>query len=59
MKTTLVYGFTTEEIEALSKAGKILGDLSNEFNDQGDTEKALDETTRGLIAALKDVLSRF
>ncbi len=59
MKTTLVYGFTTEEIEALSKAGKILGDLSNEFKDPGDTEKALDETTRGLIAALKDVLSRF
>ena len=59
MKTTLVYGFTTEEIEALSKAGKILGDLSNEFKDQGDTEKALDETTQGLIAALKDVLSRF
>jgi hypothetical protein len=59
MKTTLVYGFTTEEIEALSKAGKILGELSAVFNEPSDTERALDETTKGLIAALKDVLGRF
>ena len=59
MKTTLVYGFTTEEIEALSKAGKILGDLANVINEPSDNEKALDDTTKGLIAALKDVLGRF
>lgn len=58
MKTTLVYGFTAEEIEALSKAGKILGELATEFNNPSDTERALDETTKGLIAALKDVLGR-
>ena len=28
MKVTQVYGFSTKEIEALSAAGKILGDLS-------------------------------
>lgn len=59
MKTTLVYGFTTEEIETLSKAGKILGELAREFSDPSDTERALDDTTKGLIAALKDVLGRF
>lgn len=59
MKVTTVYGFTTEEIEALSKAGKILGDLSAAFNATSDTERALDDTTNGLIAALKDVLGRF
>jgi hypothetical protein len=59
MKTTLVYGFTDEEIETLGKAGKILGALSSDFKSQSDTEKALDETTLGLITALKDVLGRF
>ncbi len=59
MKTTLVYGFTDEEIETLGKAGKILGALSSDFKSQSGTEKALDETTLGLITALKDVLGRF
>ena len=59
MKVTKVYGFSTEEIEALSKAGKILGDLSAAFNSPSDNEKALDDTTNSLIAALKDVLGRF
>ena len=58
MKTTLVYGFTTEEIETLGKAGKILGELAREFHYPSDTERALDDTTKGLIAALKDVLGR-
>lgn len=58
MKTTLVYGFTTEEIETLSKAGKILGELAKELSDPSDTERALDDTTKGLVAALKDVLER-
>jgi len=59
MKITTVYGFSTEEVEALSRAGKILGELSTVFNEPSDNEKALDETTKGLIAALKDVLGRF
>ena len=59
MKTTLVYGFTTEEIEALSTAGKILGDLSTAYSAPSEDAKALDDTTKSLIAALKDVLSRF
>lgn len=59
MKVTTVYGFSTEEIEALSKAGKILGDLSAAFNSPSEDEKVLDDTTKSLIAALKDVLSRF
>ena len=58
MKITQVYGFTTEEIETLSKAGKILGELSGAFNEPSEEAKVLDETTTGLIAALKDVLGR-
>lgn len=59
MKVTQVYGFSTEEIEALSAAGKILGDLSAAYNAPSEDEKELDETTKDLIAALKEVLSRF
>ena len=59
MKITTVYGFSTEEVEALSKAGKILGELSTVFNEPSDNEKVLDETTKNLIAALKDVIGRF
>ena len=59
MKVTQVYGFSTEEIEALSAAGKILGDLSTASRAQSDDVKELDETTKNLIAALKEVLSRF
>ena len=32
MKVTQVYGFSAEEIEALSAAGKILGDLSTAYS---------------------------
>ena len=59
MKVTQVYGFSAEEIEALSAAGKILGDLSAAYSAQSEDEKELDETTKNLIAALKEVLSRF
>ena len=59
MKVTTVYGFSAEEIEALSAAGKILGDLSAAYSTQSEDAKELDETTKDLIAALKEVLSRF
>ena len=59
MKVTTVYGFSAEEIEALSAAGKILGDLSTAYNAASEDEKELDDTTKDLIAALKEVLSRF
>ena len=59
MKVTTVYGFSAEEIEALSTAGKILGDLSTAYIAQSEDAKELDETTKDLIAALKEVLSRF
>ena len=59
MKVTTVYGFSAEEIEALSAAGKILGDLSTAYNVPSEDAKELDETTKDLIAALKEVLSRF
>ena len=59
MKVTQVYGFYAEEIEALSAAGKILGDLSTAYNAPSEEEKELDETTKDLITALKEVLSRF
>ena len=59
MKVTQVYGFSTEEIEALSEAGKILGDLSTAYSVPSEDAKELDETTKDLIAALKEVLSRF
>ena len=59
MKVTQVYGFSAEEIEALSTAGKILGDLSAAYSAPSEDEKDLDETTKDLIAALKEVLSRF
>ena len=59
MKITTVYGFSTEEIEALSTAGKILGDLSTAYSAPSEDAKELDETTNDLIAALNEVLSRF
>ena len=59
MKVTTIYGFSTEEIEALSAAGKILGDLSTAYSAPSEDAKELDETTKDLIAALKEVLSRF
>lgn len=59
MKVTQVYGFSAEEIEALSTAGKILGDLSTAYSAPSEDAKELDETTKDLIAALKEVLSRF
>ena len=59
MKVTQVYGFSTEEIEALSAAGKILGDLSTAYSAPSEDAKELDETTKNLITALKDVLARF
>lgn len=58
MKITQVYGFTPEEIEALSKAGKILGELSSAFGEPSEEAKVLDETTASLIKALKEVLGR-
>ena len=59
MKVTQVYGFSAEEIEALSTAGKILGDLSTAYSAPSEDAKELDETTKDLIAALKEVLARF
>ena len=59
MKVTTVYGFSAEEIEALSAAGKILGDLSTAYSVPSEDAKELDETTKDLITALKEVLSRF
>ena len=59
MKVTQVYGFSTEEIEALSAAGKILGYLSTAYSVPSEDAKELDETTKNLIAALKEVLARF
>ena len=59
MKVTQVYGFSAEEIEALSAAGKILGDLSTAYSTPSEDAKELDETTKNLIAALKEVLARF
>ena len=59
MKVTTVYGFSAEEIEALSTAGKILGDLSTAYAAPSEDAKELDETTKDLIAAVKEVLSRF
>ena len=56
MKVTQVYGFSAEEIEALSTAGKILGDLSAAYSAPSEDTKELDETTKDLIAALKEVL---
>ena len=59
MKVTQVYGFSTEEIKALSAAGKILGDLYTAYSVQSEDAKELDDTTKDLIAALKEVLARF
>ena len=59
MKVTQVYGFSAEEIEALSAAGKILGDLFTAYSAPSEDAKELDETTKNLITALKEVLSRF
>ena len=59
MKVTQVYGFSTDEIAALSAAGKLLGDLSTAYSAPSEDTKELDETTKDLIAALKEVLSRF
>ena len=59
MKVTTVYGFSKEEIEALSTAGKILGDLSTAYSAPSEEAKELDDTTKDLIVALKEVLSRF
>lgn len=59
MKVIQIYGFSTEEIEALSAAGKILGVLSAAYSAQSEDAKELDNTTKNLIAALKEVLSRF
>ena len=59
MKVTQVYGFSAEEIEALSTAGSFLGDLSAAYSAPSEDTKELDETTKDLIAALKEVLSRF
>lgn len=59
MKVTQVYGFSPEEIEALSAAGKILGDLYTAYSVQSEDAKELDNTTKDLIAALKEVLARF
>ena len=59
MKVTQVYGFSAEEIEALSAAGKISGDMCTAYSAQSEDAKELDETTKNLIAALKEVLSRF
>ena len=58
MKITTVYGFTSEEIEILGKAGKILGDLTRAYSEPSEDAKALDNTTKDLIGALKDVLNR-
>ena len=58
MKVTQVYGFSAEEIEALSAAGKILGYLSTAYSTQSEDAKELYDTTKDLIAALRAVLSR-
>lgn len=59
MKITQVYGFAPEEIEALNRAGKIIGELAAAYNAPAeDAEKTLDEATIGLLAALKEVIER-
>ena len=46
MKVTTIYGFSAEEIEALSAAGKILGDLSTAYSAPSEDAKELDKTTK-------------
>ena len=56
MKVTKVAEFTQEEIEALQKAGSILGATAKAIA-AGEID-ALNEDTTALIAALKEVLER-
>lgn len=59
MKITQVFGFSEDEIETLSKSGKILADFAIAFKAESEDEKRLDETTANLIDALKEVIGRF
>lgn len=56
MKVTKVAEFTQEEIEALQKAGSILGAIANAIT-AGEVD-ALDETATALVAALREVIGR-
>ena len=56
MKVTKVAEFTQEEIEALQKAGSILGATAKAIA-AGEID-ALNEDATALIAALKEVLER-
>ena len=53
MKVTQVYGFSTEEIEALSAAGKILGDLSTAYSAQSEDAKRMHDAAAQIIFFVK------
>ena len=57
MKVTRILDFTEDEINSLTVAGHILGDLAKAYN-EGDTanEVVLGATAKDLINALKEVL---
>lgn len=56
MKVTKIAEFTQEEIEALQKAGVILGAIANAIT-AGEVD-ALDETATALVTALREVIGR-
>ncbi len=56
MKVTKIAEFTVEEVEALQKAGSILGSLAKAA--AAEEIDALNEEATALIAALKEVIGR-
>ena len=56
MNVTKIGSFTNEEIEALKKAGTIISSAAKAFSAGEIT--VLDETSKQLLEALKEVLGR-
>ena len=56
MKVTKIAEFTTEEVEALQKAGSILGATAKAIA-AGEVD-TLNEEATALVAALKEVIGR-
>ena len=58
MKVTRILGFSEDEIEALKKAGNILGAFAAVLSEETPDEIKLDDTVVQLTNALKEVLGR-
>ena len=56
MKVTRILDFTEDEINSLTVAGHILGDLAKVYGEETADEIVLGATTKDLINALKEVL---